>query len=252
MWSKLNPCPPLLKEGEGLEPSKNWVTWWGTKFLLERGDKPEKGVDIEMGRSDFFVTLLFNHNYSVCGKSKVSFITFQFFSLTHLLNFFSVFNRISDWHNFCRWKFLYSVSVGTIQLTLSIAIMQVTMSVAITQVLRFYFNYAGGTFCYSYVGGSFCCNHAGDCFYCNYTVRSFCNTYAGDSFCSKYVGTNFYCNHASGSPCCKLCRRYFLQCIMYMTASVAIMQVTVSIIVMWVTVSSNSFIFLFLTDTPFS
>ena len=55
------------------------------KFLLEREDKPEKGeggggVDVEMGSCHFFITLQFNHIYSVCGKSKVSFITSKFSS----------------------------------------------------------------------------------------------------------------------------------------------------------------------------
>ena len=55
--------------------------------------------------------------------------------LTHLLNFFIVTKRISDWHHFGKLKFLLSilqmdVSVGTMQLTLSVAIMQVTRSVA--------------------------------------------------------------------------------------------------------------------------
>ena len=65
--------------------------------------------------------------------------------LTHLLNFFIVTKRISDWHHFCKLKFLYSilqveVFVGTMQLTLSLAIMQVTtcysytVSVAIRQL----------------------------------------------------------------------------------------------------------------------
>ena len=38
------PGHPLLKMGIG--PSKNWFTWGRglPKFLLERGDKPEKGV----------------------------------------------------------------------------------------------------------------------------------------------------------------------------------------------------------------
>ena len=52
-------------------------------FLLERGDKVVNGgggVDVELGGCHFFITLQFNHIYCVCGKSKVSFITFQFFS----------------------------------------------------------------------------------------------------------------------------------------------------------------------------
>ena len=38
---------PLIK-GEGVEHSKNWVTWGGgvPKIFPERGDNPEKGVDV--------------------------------------------------------------------------------------------------------------------------------------------------------------------------------------------------------------
>ena len=49
-------------------------------FLLERVDKPGKEGEL-MQKYGFFITLQFNHIYSVCGKSKVSFITFQFFNL---------------------------------------------------------------------------------------------------------------------------------------------------------------------------
>ena len=51
-------------------------------FLLQRGDKPVKegGVDVEMWGLPLFIALQFNHIYCMCGKSKVSFITFQFFS----------------------------------------------------------------------------------------------------------------------------------------------------------------------------
>ena len=53
-------------------------------FLLERGDKPEKGggVDVEIGGwVATSITLQFNHIYCVCGVSKVSFSTFRIFSL---------------------------------------------------------------------------------------------------------------------------------------------------------------------------
>ena len=54
-------------------------------FLLEQGDKPEKGVwggvDVEMGDCHFFVTLQFSHIYCMCGESKIPFITFWIFSL---------------------------------------------------------------------------------------------------------------------------------------------------------------------------
>ena len=39
-------------------------------------DLPKWGVGVEMGVATFFITLQFNHTYSVCGKSKVSFIFF--------------------------------------------------------------------------------------------------------------------------------------------------------------------------------
>ena len=122
--------------------------------------------------------------------------------LTHSLNFFIITKRVSDWHHFCEWNFLYSilqvaVSVGTMQLPLSIAIMQLPTSVAIMQFLRFYCNYVGGTFCYIYFDRSFCCNYAGDCFCWNY----FCTIYGGESVCSKYVGDNLYWNYGCGSLC---------------------------------------------------
>ena len=61
----------------------------------------------------------------------------------HSLDFFIVNKKVSDWHHFCKLKFLQSilqveVSVGTMQLTLSMVIMQV-VSVALMQVLRWYF-----------------------------------------------------------------------------------------------------------------
>ena len=57
------PLPPLSHQG-GVR-----------NFLLERGDKPEKGC------CHFFITLQFNHIYCVWGESKVPFITLQIFSL---------------------------------------------------------------------------------------------------------------------------------------------------------------------------
>ena len=46
-------------------PSKNWV---GQKFFLERGDKPEKRVDIEIGGATFFTTLQFRSvTFTLCG-----------------------------------------------------------------------------------------------------------------------------------------------------------------------------------------
>ena len=43
--------------------------------------KMGRGVYVEMGGCSFFINLQFIHIYSLCGKSKFSFITFQFFSL---------------------------------------------------------------------------------------------------------------------------------------------------------------------------
>ena len=69
----------------GVGPSENRVTWGGggvQNFLLESGDKPEKGgLMYKWGGCHFFITLQFNHIYCVCGESKVPFITFWIFSL---------------------------------------------------------------------------------------------------------------------------------------------------------------------------
>ena len=80
-WNPLSPY-----ETKGVGPSKNWVTWGVPNFLLEKRDNPEKeggGVllMLKWGVATFFITLQFTHIYCVCGKSKVSFITFRFFSL---------------------------------------------------------------------------------------------------------------------------------------------------------------------------
>ena len=70
--------PPLLK-GEGVGPSKNWVTLRVPKFLLERGDNPEKGGLCRNGGMPlFFITSQFN--YILCmyvGKVKFSLIRFN-------------------------------------------------------------------------------------------------------------------------------------------------------------------------------
>ena len=55
-------------------------------FLLEREDKPEKGVDIEMGTGEVatvFTTLRFSLvTFAVCGgKVRYPFITFRICSL---------------------------------------------------------------------------------------------------------------------------------------------------------------------------
>ena len=124
--------------------------------------------------------------------------------LTHSLSFFIETKRISKWHHFCKWKFLYIVNSADGSfcwnyVTDTIAIIQVTTFVVIMQVLRLYCNYAGSTFCYSYVGRFFCCNHGCDCFCYNCAVRRFCSTYASDSFCIKYMSVKFYCIYAGGN-----------------------------------------------------
>ena len=68
------------------------------------------------------------------------------FVLTHLLNFFFVTKRVSDWHRFCKLNSAGGSFCWNLQLTLSMAIMQVTTTVAFMQVLRWYFRYW-------YVGG---------------------------------------------------------------------------------------------------
>ena len=60
--------------------------------------------------------------------------------LAHLLNFFIVTKRISDWHHFCKWKFLYIVNS---------------------------------------IGGIFCWNHVTDTLYINYAGDNICCNYAG-------------------------------------------------------------------------
>ena len=82
------PPPPtprlLLKAAVGLPKIESLREL--RNFLLERGDKSETwkgGVDVEIGGWHFFMTLQFNHIYSVCvwgWGSKVPFITFWIFS----------------------------------------------------------------------------------------------------------------------------------------------------------------------------
>ena len=70
---------------------------WEPNFLLERGDKAEKEGEGERREGEeggggggsckngrlllFYCFTVQSHLQCVCGKSKVSFITFQFFSL---------------------------------------------------------------------------------------------------------------------------------------------------------------------------
>ena len=83
IWTPLS--RPLIKGG-GIGPSKNWVTWVGgggvPKFLLERGDNPGMGVDVEIGGCHFFITLQFNsiQIYCMC-LGKVKFLLLYFDSL---------------------------------------------------------------------------------------------------------------------------------------------------------------------------
>ena len=76
--------PPFI-EGQGR--TRKLGHWWGglQKFLLEMGDKSEKGggggADVEMVGCHFFITLQVSHIYCVCWESKVPFITFRIFSL---------------------------------------------------------------------------------------------------------------------------------------------------------------------------
>ena len=66
---------PLINWGV-VGTSKNSLTWGVQNFLLERGDKPEKGGWCRNGGLPLFITLQFNNIYFMSGKSKVSFITF--------------------------------------------------------------------------------------------------------------------------------------------------------------------------------
>ena len=92
------------------------------------------------------------------------------------LNFFTITKRVSDWHHFCKWKFLLSI-------------LQVAVSVGTIATDTFYSNYAGANIC------------------CNYAVFEvllqlcFCTISSGESICHKYVGDNFYWNYALGSLC---------------------------------------------------
>ena len=70
-----------MQEG-GLDLQKIESLMGGRTFLIEMGDKPEKGgVDVEMGGgATFFITLQFNHIYFVC-VGKVRFLLLLFKSL---------------------------------------------------------------------------------------------------------------------------------------------------------------------------
>ena len=85
LWLDPPPPPPSLLKGDSAFQKRSHLGKGVQKFLLEQGDKPEKGVwggvDVEMGDCHFFVTLQFSHIYCVCGESKIPFITFWIFSL---------------------------------------------------------------------------------------------------------------------------------------------------------------------------
>ena len=70
-----------MREG-GLDLPKIESLMGGRTFLIERGNKPEKGgVDVEMGGgATFFITLQFNDIYCVWG-GKVRFLLLLFKSL---------------------------------------------------------------------------------------------------------------------------------------------------------------------------
>ena len=72
--------PPSLK-GDG--PSKNLITWGGTNNFARKGNNPENGGSWcrNGGLSLFYYFNVQLHLLCVAGKSKVSFITFWFFSL---------------------------------------------------------------------------------------------------------------------------------------------------------------------------
>ena len=108
---------------------------------------------------------------------------------------------------------------------------------------------AGGSFCWNYstyAVDNVCCNYVGLEILLHLCRRYFLLQLVDLSFAimqvtvfvtimqlehSEYVNDNFYCNYAGGSLL-QLCRWCFLQWIMHMTVSNAIMQVTVSVIVM--------------------
>ena len=79
-----NPHPLLKERGSTFQKLVG-----GQNFLLEREDKPEKGVDVEMGRGGLgagevatvFTTLRFSSvTFAVCGgKVRYPFITFWIF-----------------------------------------------------------------------------------------------------------------------------------------------------------------------------
>ena len=81
-----NPHPLLKERGSTFQKLVG-----GQKFLLEREDKPEKGVDVEMGRGGrggchcfYYFTVQFSHICCVWGESKVSlyyFLDLQSFEL---------------------------------------------------------------------------------------------------------------------------------------------------------------------------
>ena len=109
--------------------------------------------------------------------------------LTLLLNFFIVTERISDWHHFCRLKFLSQFCW-----------------------LKFLLEPATNTFYGNYEGDNVSCIYACDCLIAtsiaikqvtvSVAIMQLEVSGASDSFCHKNVVNNFYCNYADGSFCC--------------------------------------------------
>ena len=69
------PSPPLIKGGVQDLPIIESLGEGIQSFLLERGNKP-----LKEGLPLFYYFTVQSYLLCVCGKSKVSFITFQFFS----------------------------------------------------------------------------------------------------------------------------------------------------------------------------
>ena len=57
--------PPLLKGGQDLPKNESLVGV--PKTLLERGENPENGVDVEMGGLPLFLLLYSSIAFTVCG-----------------------------------------------------------------------------------------------------------------------------------------------------------------------------------------
>ena len=71
----------LIQKGQG--KGRTFQKLGGTIFFARKGDKPVKGVDVEIGGATFFTTLQFRSvTFTLCGgKVWYPFITFRIFSL---------------------------------------------------------------------------------------------------------------------------------------------------------------------------